>query len=111
MAPGADLPPLEGDTTRNDPPRSPTVPGAAVAGGTEQPTAVHTVEPSQFTHESKLPPLRLEDAKPRLAKGPTVIALAGLGSVIALATAFAFSPSPSSPKPVRVAIFMVWFMV
>ncbi len=101
MAPGADLPPLEGDTTRNDPPRSPTVPGAAVAGGTEQPTAVHTVEPSQFTHESKLPPLRLEDAKPRLAKGPTVIALAGLGSVIALATAFAFSPSPPSPKPVE----------
>ena len=86
MAPGADLPPLEGETTRRDVPRS------------DQATAAHTVEPSQFTHESKLPPVRLEDAKPRLAKGATVVALAGLGSVIALATALAFSPSPPPQK-------------
>ncbi len=94
MSAGGDLPPIEGDTTRNEPSRS-------MAGGapTLPPTGAHQIEPSQFTHESKLPPLRLDEAKPRLAKGATVIALAGIGSVIALATALAFSPSPPPPKP------------
>ena len=61
-------------------------------------TGAHQVEPSQFTHESKLPPLRLEEPRARLAKGPTVITLAAVGSAIALATAFAFSPSPPPQK-------------
>lgn len=97
MSAGDDLPPMEGDTTRNDAPPSgaqaPKLETARVA----QPGA-HPIEPSQFTHESKLPPLRLEEPKARLAKGPTVIALAGVGSAIALATAFAFSPPPPPQK-------------
>ena len=99
MSAGGDLPPLEGDTTRSEAPPSgasrPMVGGAAPSTL----TGAHQIEPSQFTHESKLPPLRLDEAKPRLAKGPTVIALAGVGSAIALATAFAFSPSPPPQKP------------
>ena len=96
MSAGGDLPPLEGETTRRDaaPP-----PGVATDRAADAATGARAVDPSQFTHESKLPPLRLEEQKPRLAKGPTVIALAGLGSAIALATAFAFSPSPPAQKP------------
>ena len=99
MSAGGDLPPMEGDTTRSEPPpgaNSPSRVGADIAVAR---TGAHPIEPSQFTHESKLPPLRLQDAKPRLAKGPTVILLGGVGSAIALATAFAFSPSPQAPKP------------
>jgi type IV secretion system protein VirB10 len=94
MSAGGDLPPMEGDTTRNEPSR-PLVGGAPTA----PPTGAHQVEPSQFTHETKLPPLRLDEAKPRLARAPTIIALACVGSIIALATAFSFSPSPPPPKP------------
>lgn len=97
MPAGGDLPPMEGDTTRRDAPPSgahaPKVETAAVA-----PIGVHHVEPSQFTHESKMPPLRLEEPRARLAKGPTVALLAGVGSAIALATAFAFSPSHPAQK-------------
>jgi len=94
MSAGGNLPPIEADTTRNEP--SWSMAGGAPTGPS---TGAHQIEASQFTHESKLPPLRLDEAKPRLAKGPTVIALAGIGSVIALATAFSFSPSPPPPKP------------
>jgi len=98
MSAGGDLPPMEGDTTRSD-----VLPAAGspppVGADTAARTGAHHIEPSQFTHESKLPPLRLEEPKPRLAKGPTVILLAGVGSAIALATAFAFSPSPPAQKP------------
>lgn len=94
-----DLPPLEGDTTRSDAPVSDSARPTAGDAARVVSTGAHQVEPSQFTHESKLPPVRLEGAKPRLAKGPTVIALAGVGSAIALATAFAFSPSPPAQKP------------
>jgi type IV secretory pathway VirB10-like protein len=52
---------------------------------------------SQFTHESKLPPLSLDAPKSRLARGPALAALAGIGSAVAIATAFAFSPSPKKP--------------
>lgn len=45
-----------------------------------------------------MPPLRLEEPRARLAKGPTVALLAGVGSAIALATAFAFSPSRPAQK-------------
>jgi type IV secretory pathway VirB10-like protein len=93
MAPGPELPPMEGDTARSDVAPSPDSPAAA-AGVRHSPADVHPIEPSQFTHESKLPPLRLGDSKPGLAKGPTVIALASLLSAIALATAFSFSSSP-----------------
>jgi type IV secretion system protein VirB10 len=98
MSSGGDLPPLEGDTTRND-----AGPSVTRAPSGDAPAAVrtgaHQIEASQFTHESKLPPLRLEEPKAGLAKGPTVIALACVGSIIALATAFAFSPSHSTQKP------------
>ena len=94
-----DLPPIEGDTARSEPPSSATSPPMGRDDGEQDGTGAHHVEPSQFTHESKLPPLRLDDPKPRLAKGPTVIALAGLGSAVALATAFAFSPAPAPQKP------------
>ena len=97
MSTGGDLPPMEGDTVRNDAGasgvRAPGSEGRVVAQ-----TEAHHVEPSQFTHESKLPPLRLEEPTARLAKGPTVILLAGVGSAIALATAFAFSPSRPAQK-------------
>ncbi|MEO8211612.1 MAG: TrbI/VirB10 family protein [Myxococcales bacterium] len=99
MTTGADLPPMDADITRRDIPLSVSSPSTDGGGVPDLPTAAEQVEPSQFTHESKLPPLRLEDPKPRLAKGPTVIALAGLGSAIALATAFAFSPAPPAQKP------------
>jgi len=97
--PAGDLPPMEGDTARSEPPSSATPRPTGRDGGEQERTGAHNVEPSRFTHESKLPPLRLDDPKPRLAKGPTVVALAGLGSAVALATAFAFSPSPAPQKP------------
>ncbi len=93
-----DLPPMEGDTAQSEPVCLATSPAIGRGGGEQGRTGAHQVEASQFTHESKLPPLRLDDHKPRLAKGPTVIALAGLGSAVALATAFAFSPSPAPQK-------------
>ena len=98
MTTGADLPPMDDRTARNEVPLSTGSPRTSGAGVIDSPTGAHQIGPSQFTHESKLPPLRLEDAKSHLAKGPTIIALAGLGSAIALATAFAFSPSPAAPK-------------
>jgi type IV secretion system protein VirB10 len=55
-----------------------------------------SVDP-QFTHESKLPPVALERPRPRLASGPTLAALAGIGSAVAIATAFAFSPPATKP--------------
>jgi type IV secretion system protein VirB10 len=98
MSAGGDLPPLEGDTTRNEPgPSGAHAPNENVVAPAR--TAAHQVDPAQFTHESKLPPLRLEEPKTGLAKGPTVIALACVGSIIALATAFAFSPSRQTQKP------------
>ncbi len=99
MSAGGDLPPMEGDTTRSDAPPAAGLPPTVDADTAAAMTGAHQIGPSQFTHESKLPPLRLEEAKPRLAKGPTVVLLAGVGSAIALATAFAFSPSPPAQKP------------
>lgn len=97
MSAGGDLPPMEGDTIRNDAGASGVrAPGSDI--GVAAQTGAHHVEPSQFTHESKLPPLRLEEPRARLAKGPTVILLAGVGSAIALATAFAFSPARPAQK-------------
>jgi type IV secretion system protein VirB10 len=97
MSAGGDLPPMEGDTVRNDAGVA-GVPAPGSERGVAAQTEAHHVEPSQFTHESKLPPLRLEGPTARLAKGPTVILLAGVGSAIALATAFAFSPSRPAEK-------------
>ena len=97
MSAGGDLPPMEGDIVRNDAGASRARALDSERGGAA-PAEVHHVEPSQFTHESKLPPLRIEGPTARLAKGPTVILLAGIGSAIALATAFAFAPSRPAQK-------------
>jgi type IV secretory pathway VirB10-like protein len=94
----AELPPLDDRTARSEVPLSTSSPRPSGAGVSDPPTGAHQVGPSQFTHESKLPPLRLEAARSRLAKGPTIIALTGLVSAVVLATAFAFAPSPPSPK-------------
>jgi type IV secretory pathway VirB10-like protein len=97
MAPDAELPPMKGDTTRKDP--SPAASTEAErSSAPESPSALHDVGHSQFTHESKVPPLRLEGARPQLARGPTVFAIGGLLSVIALSMVFAFSSPPPPAK-------------
>jgi type IV secretory pathway VirB10-like protein len=66
--------------------------------GVAHPTGTHNVDPALFTHESKLPPIKLQDQKPRLAKMPTLIAAVAVMGAIAIATSVAFTPAPA-PKP------------
>jgi type IV secretion system protein VirB10 len=94
---GEELPPMEGDTIKELPPTE--MPAAPPGASHGSPVHADQVEPSRFTHESKLPPVRLEEPRPRLATGPTVLAISGLLCVIALATAFAFSSGPPAAKP------------
>ena len=98
MSTEPELPPAADETGTNEVPPSTTSPPAGGSGMHGPLPGGQQVDPSQFTHESKLPPLRLEDAKRRLATGPTLIAIGGLVSVLALASVLAFAPSPPPQK-------------
>jgi type IV secretory pathway VirB10-like protein len=98
MSTGPELPPAADETGREEVPPSATLPPAGGSGTPGALPGVQPADPSQFTHESKLPPLRLEDSKRRLATRPTIVAFTGLVLVLGLATGLAFWPAPPPQK-------------
>jgi type IV secretion system protein TrbI len=67
-------------------------------GAPGAPPAVPLADPTQFTHESKLPPLKLEEPRRRLPAGPTLTAIGGLIGAVVISIALAFKQPPPPQK-------------